>query len=117
MKTNGTVYILDEDYKDQGPEIVGVFDSMQALCQGFADRIATDRFEMCATAKEKFDIPQYVEDLVKSVAKDVATLLPALLHVEWSDDECIDGRTRYGIQEHEVEVAEKCEDDEEEDDG
>ena len=110
MKTNGTVYLLEEEYKDNGPEIVGVFDSVKALCLGFADRIATDRFEACATAKEKFDMPKYVEDLARTVAKDVATLLPALLHVEWADDECIDGRTRYGVQEHGVETADSSDD-------
>ena len=113
MKTKGTVYVLEEEYKDNGPEIAGVFDSMKALCLGFADRIATDRFETCATAKEKFDMPKYVEDLVKTVANDVATLLPALLHVEGADDECIDGRTRYGVQEHEVETTDSSDEEQE----
>lgn len=100
------VYLLHATYKDNDPETIGAYDSMQAMCCGFAKAIAEDRILDC-DSKNHGAISPNPEGLVMMVARDVATLLPALLGHEWAADECRDGKTVYGLEEIDVEGSDE----------
>jgi len=100
------VYILRETYKDNDPDTIGAYNSMKALCRGFAQKIAESEM----TGINLYDMKN--EDLKKFVVKTaekVAKLIPDLLHVDFADDECCDGRSVYGIDELQVNSIEEDE--------
>lgn len=105
MEGKKKVFILTESYKDDAPEVCGVFDSLKAACIRFAERIA------CECLVERYpgvhqEIPKEIEEAVKDSARAVARLLPTLLGVDVGDDECRDGMTVYGLVEETLEGAE-----------
>jgi len=105
------VYILTESYKDNDPEISGVYDSIEAACRGFADRIAAG----CVAdiyPGPGMDIPPKVEEAARASARTVARLLPTLIGSDFGDDECRDGRTVYGLMEETLESVEEDEEEE-----
>ena len=114
------VYLLHATYKDNDPETVGAYDSMEAMCLGFARSIAEDRLAEMRPDSYGQMAENAVSEALRGVARDVATLLPALLGHEWAADECRDGRTVYGLEEIDVEgsdevfnnVTNECEEDE-----
>lgn len=114
------VYLLHETYKDNDQETIGAYDSMEALCLGFARVIAEDRLTEMRPDSYGQMAENAVSEALRGVARDVATLLPALLGHEWAGDECRDGRTVYGWEEIDVEgsdevfnnVTNECEEDE-----
>ena len=83
--TNGTVHILMSCYNENDNNVVGVFDSMEALLTYFARKIAIEH---------KKDDPR---DVLELVAR-----LTAYLVDNACDNECVDGRTRYWYCEHEL---------------
>lgn len=81
----GIVYLLNSCYKDNDDEVLGTFDSMEALLAYFARTVSADHKE---------EDPAAVIDLV-------ATLTADLLG-KGDHDECVDGRTRYWYSEFTV---------------
>lgn len=78
----GTVYILYACYKDNDDEVMGCFASMDALVAFFARTIQADH---------KDEDPVEIMELV--------ALLTADLLGKGSNDECVDGKTRYWYSE------------------
>lgn len=97
-KKEKSVYVLTQTYKDNDPDTLGAYDSLTALCQGFARILALDRLP-CSKRKllkNDAEFRKAIDDLVN----DVARLIPALLRCDWAEeDECRDGRTVYGWEE------------------
>lgn len=82
-----TVYTLHSQYKDNDEEVLGAFDSIEAMLSFFAKCVAEDYPN---NEKE----PAYVTALV---ARLTANLLG-----KGDADECVDGRTRYWYGEYDV---------------
>lgn len=82
----GKVYVLNSCYKDNDNEILGTFDSMDALLVYFARTVAADH---------KDDDHGVSVDLV-------ATLTASLIGKGSNDDGCVDGRTRYWYSEFDI---------------
>jgi len=80
-----TIYTLNCCYKDNDSEVLGAFDSVDALLAFFGKFISQD----------------HREDPVEDTACLIATLTANLLG-EGDDDECVDGRTRYWYEEFKV---------------
>lgn len=103
-----SVFVLVEDYKDYGDDIVGVFDSMQDLCKGFADHIAADY--IFSKPPSLVDNKE-AKDAIYAVARKLAELIPELLAVEgnfdWTDDECYDNKTVYHYRKEPVQKFNK----------
>lgn len=81
----GTVYVLNACYKDNDNEVMGCFASMDALLPFFARTIQEDH---------KDEDPGEIMELVASLTADLLG--------EGSNDECVDGRTRYWCSEFDV---------------
>jgi len=81
----GKVYILNARYKEYDDEVMGCFASMDVLLAFFARTIQADH---------KNEDPREIVGLV--------ALLTADLLGEGSNDECVDGRTRYWYSEFDV---------------
>lgn len=93
-KKEKSVYVLTQTYKDNDPVALGAYDSLTALCQGFARSLALGRLPCSKRKMLKTDAEfrKAIDDLVN----DVARLIPALLRCDWvEEDECRDGRTVY----------------------
>lgn len=93
-KKEKSVYVLTQTYKDNDPDILVAYDSLTALCQGFARILALDRLPCSKRKLLKNDdeFRKAIDDLVN----DVARLIPALLRCDWAEeDECRDGSTVY----------------------
>ena len=92
------VYVLTKKYKDNDPDTLGAYDSLTALCQGFARSLALDRFPCSKRKLLKTDAA--FRKAIDGLVNDVARLIPALLRCDWAEeDECRDGRTVYGWDE------------------
>ena len=107
-KKKKKAFILHETYKDNYPETIGAFDSMQAMMRGFARCIADEVASDVGTAKS--------EDLAHAVARELADLIPAFFDENYPRDEegfIRYGKTTYGYDIMEVESVED-EDDKEE---
>ena len=97
-KKEKSVYVLTQTYKDNDPDTLGAYDSLTALCQGFARSLALDRLPCSKRKLLKTDAAfrKAIDDLVN----DVARLILALLRCDWAEeDECRDGRKVYGWDE------------------
>lgn len=105
------VYILTESYKDDGPEISGVYDSIEAACRGFADRIAAGCVADIYPGLGQ-EVPPKVEEAARASARAVARLLPTLIGSDFGDEECRDGMTVYGLMEETLESVEEDEEQE-----
>ena len=104
------VYILKSTYKDNDPEMIGAYDSMQAMMRGFAKSIADDIIENPRAGVE--------EKVEYEIAKALADLIPAFFDEDYPRDEegCISyGKTTYGYETMEVESVEDGDDGESED--
>lgn len=78
-----TVYILDARYKDNDDEILGAYDSLEALCVGFARSVA--------------ELLRSGGDMHPHIADTVARMMPSFLRVHGAkEDECRIGGTVYG---------------------
>lgn len=87
-----TVLILNAQYKECDPEIMGTYDSIDALLTHFSEILRNDH------KKEK------PKDFAEIVAHRTADLLG-----DSTADGCWDGRTRYWYEEHEVFTLKKGE--------
>lgn len=79
------VYLLNACYKDSDDEVMGCFASMDALLVFFARTIQADH---------KNEDPEEIVELVASLTADLLG--------EGSNDECVDGGTRYWYSEFDV---------------
>ena len=108
------VFLLEETYKDGDPEVIGAYDSMRAMIKGLANRIADD----CIA--DVFGVNGKVSDkalkAIKETAKSCASMIPAILHCDFADEECRRGRTVYGYSQLPVEGEAGSEDDQDDDD-
>ena len=104
------VFLLEETYKDGDLEVVGAYDSMRAMINGLANRIADDCILDVFGAKGK--ISGKALKAIKETARSCASMIPAILHCDFADDECRRGRTVYGYSELPVEGEAGSEDDE-----
>lgn len=97
-KKEKSVYVLTQTYKDYDPETLGAYDSLTALCQGFARSLALDRLP--CSKRELLKTDAEFRKAIDDLANDVARLIPSLLRCDWAEgDECRDGRTVYGWEE------------------
>lgn len=107
------VFLLEETYKDGDPEVVGAYDSMRAMINGLASRIADD----CIA--DVFGVNGKVSDkalkAIKETARSCATMIPSILHCDFADDECRRGNTVYGYSQLPIEGEAQSGDDEMED--
>ncbi len=102
-KKKKEVYILQATYKDNDPETIGAYDSMQAMMRGFAKCIAEEVASDVGTAKS--------EDLSHAVARELADLIPAFFDENYPRDEegfIRYGKTKYGYETMEVESVDDC---------
>ena len=81
----GKVYVLTARYKENDDEVLGVFDSKQALFAQFARCIREDH-----KGEDEADVTALVADLTAD-----------LVH-QGDHDECVDGKTTYGLAEYAV---------------
>ena len=81
----GEVYLLNACYKDNDDEVMGCFASMDALLAFFARTIQADH---------KNEDPLEIMELVASLTADLLG--------KGSNDECVDGKTRYWYSEFDV---------------
>lgn len=86
IKNKKEVYILHETYKDNDPETIGAFDSMQAMMRGFAKSIADEIIGNPRTGSE--------EEVGHKIAKALADLIPAFFDDDYPRDD--EGYIRYG---------------------
>ena len=93
-KEKNVVYVLTESYKDNDPETIGAYDSLTALCQGFARNYLHDSLASLdpKVLKKKEDLEAYLTERMNTVAR----MIPALIRCDWAEDECRDGRSVYG---------------------
>lgn len=109
-KPKKEVYILQATYKDNDPETIGAYDSMQAMMRGFAKSITQD--VLSDNIGVKFD------KVAMMLAVTLADLIPAFFDDNYPRDEdgCIRcEKTTYGYETMEVEsVEEENEEDENE---
>jgi len=113
MKEN-EVFLLEETYKDEDPEVVGAYDSMRAMINGLANRIADD----CIA--DVFGVNGKVSDkalkAIKATARSCAKMIPAILHCDFVwDEECRIGKAVYGYSKMPIEGEAGPEDAEDED--
>ena len=102
-KPKKEVYILHATYKQNDPETIGAFDSMQAMMRGFAKCVAEEVIGESANRGLPFD------KLAEKVAVELADLIPAFFDEDYPRDEegCISyGKTTYGYETMEVESVE-----------
>lgn len=92
LRVCGTVFVLNASYKECDPEIMGAYDSIDALLTHFSEILKNDH---------KKDKPK---DFAEIVAHRTADLLR-----DRSVDGCWDGRTRYWYEEYEVFTLKKGE--------
>ena len=90
------VFLLEETYKDGDPEVIGAYDSMRAMIKGLANRIADDCIADVFGVKGK--VSDKALKAIKETARSCASMIPAILHCDFADDECRRGNTvyRYG---------------------
>lgn len=93
----GKVYLLNACYKDNDDEVMGCFASIDALLAFFARTIQADH---------KNEDPGEIVELVASLTADLLG--------EGSNDECVDGRTRYWCSEFDVMDFKTADDEEDE---
>ena len=111
-KKKKEVYILHATYKDNDPETIGAYDSMQAMMRGFAKSIADEILGNPRTGAE--------EKVGYEIAKTLADLIPAFFDENYPRDEegyIRDGKTTYGYETMEVESVEDEADENEDDNG
>lgn len=104
------VYILQATYKDNDPETIGAYDSMQAMMRGFAKSIADEILGY----PEKGGVEQKI---AHEVAKTLADLIPAFFDHDYPRDEegyIRYGKTTYGYNTMQVESVDENEEDENE---
>lgn len=104
------VFLLEETYKDGDPEVIGAYDSMRAMIKGLANRIADDCIADVFGVKGK--VSDKALKAIKETAKSCASMIPAILHCDFADEECRRGRTVYGYSQLPVEGEAGSEDDE-----
>jgi len=107
QKPKKEVYILQEAYKDNDPDTVGAYDSMQAMMRGFAKSIA----DGILGYPEKGGIEQKV---AYEVARTLADLIPAFFDDDYprGEDGCIRyGKSVYGYDVMQVESVDENEED------
>ncbi len=106
-KPKKEVYILQSTYKENDPETIGAYDSMQAMMRGFAKSIADEILGY----PEKGGVEQKI---AHEVAKTLADLIPAFFDDDYprDDEGCIRyGRTTYGYDVMQVESVDENEED------
>ena len=102
-KKDRQVFILTATYKDNDPETIGAYDSMQAMMRGLAKCVAEDVIVEDANRGLPFD------KLAEKVAVELADLIPAFFDENYPRDEegCIRyGKTTYGYETMDVESVE-----------
>ena len=87
-KPKKEVYILKATYKENDPETIGAYDSMQAMMRGFAKCIAEEIIGENANRGLPFD------KIAEKVAVELADLIPAFFDDDYPRDE--EGYIRYG---------------------
>lgn len=117
--TKKEVYTLTETYKDGDPEVIGAYDSKQAMVKGFAKHIACEvvQDELGLKNSESKEAKK-LRKIAKKVAVVLADLIPSILYVEdWGRDE--EGCCRYGksVFGYETMPLESVDDDEEDEEG
>lgn len=108
------VFLLEETYKDGDPEVIGAYDSMRAMMNGLANQIANDCILDVFGATGK--VSDKAMKAIKETARSCASMIPAILHCDFADDECRRGRTVYGYSKLPVEGEAQPDDEEKEDD-
>ena len=108
------VFLLEETYKDGDPEVIGAYDSMRAMINGLANRIADNCILDVFGASGK--VGEKALKAIKETARSCATMIPSILHCDFADDECRRGNTVYGYSQLPVEGEAQSDDDETEDD-
>lgn len=109
-KPKKEVYILQATYKENDPENIGAYDSMQAMMRGFAKSIADEILGY----PEKGGVEQKI---AHEVAKTLADLIPAFFDHDYPRDEegyIRYGKTTYGYEIMQVEGVDENEEDENE---
>ena len=96
-KKEKSVYVLTQTYKDYDTETLGAYDSLTALCQGFARHLAIDR--MPCSKRSSLNTDAAFRKAIDGLVNDVARLITALLRCDKKVDECRDGRTVWGYDE------------------
>ena len=102
-KKRKEVFILTATYKDNDPETVGAYDSMQAMMRGFAKCVAEEVIGESGIGGLPFD------KLAEKVAVELADLIPAFFDEDYPRDEegyIRYGKTTYGYETMDVESVE-----------
>lgn len=105
------VFLLEETYKDGDPEVIGAYDSMRAMIKGLANRIADDCIADVFGVNGKVSGKALIK-AIKETARSCASMIPAILHCDFADEECRRGRTVYGYRQLPVEGEAGSDDDE-----
>ena len=106
------VFILTSKYEDEDSEIVGAYDDMQALCDGFGELVVADISAAFSSDSKSHEV---VKKACDRVAKVLARTIPVLCRtsgdLNWVEDECTDGNgTVFGLFEEYRKRSSKCQD-------